>query len=235
MFFLPYGTAEKPGRIHFPVINVTLVVVNVLVFLVELTVLAHSGPTGFQNFITAHAFVPSSLHHSWLQPSLVAALFLHASLLHIVGNMLYLLPFGDNVEDRLGSARYLLFYLICGIGANLVYAVFNRHSMVPVLGASGAIAGVLGGYLALHPWGSQVKGIFLLIIIPLFIRLPAILFIGYWFILQLFSTVATLGQAQVQSTGGVAFMAHVAGFLIGLGLAPLLAKPVIKPQTSQLA
>jgi membrane associated rhomboid family serine protease len=144
---------------------------------------------------------------------------------------MYLLPFGDNVEDRLGHARYLLFYLICGVAANLVFAFFNPHTNVPLIGASGAIAGVLGGYIALHPTRSSVRGFLWIIIILIRVRLPALLFIGYWFVMQLFSSVASLGSAATANSGGVAFLAHVGGFLTGLILAPLLAKPA--PQTAK--
>lgn len=220
LFFIPYGTEERSGRRSFPIVNVLLVVANVAVFLVEIYILLTSGQKGFENFIGQHAFIPDAIGTPAAIVTIVTALFLHAGWLHIIGNMMYLLPFGDNVEDRLGHLRYLLFYLICGVGANLVYALFNPGSTIPLLGASGAIAGVLGGYLALHAFGSQVKGFLLILIVLVRINLPALVFIGYWFILQLFSTVASLGTSQ--ESGGVAFLAHVAGFLIGLVLAPLM-------------
>lgn len=115
--------------------------------------------------------------------------------------------------------------LVCGIAANLIFAAFNMRSQIPLIGASGAIAGVLGAYLALHTWGSNVKGIFFIVILFFRVQLPAVVFIGYWFIMQLFSSVASLGAGDVASqSGGVAFMAHVGGFIIGFILAPLLAK-----------
>jgi membrane associated rhomboid family serine protease len=220
LFFIPYGTREKSERRNFPVVNVLLVAANVVLFLLEIYILLNSGQKGLENFIGQHAFIPDSIGAPAGVLSIVTALFLHAGWLHIIGNMMYLLPFGDNVEDRLGHLRYLLFYLICGVGANIVYALFNPGSTVPLLGASGAIAGVLGGYLALHTFGSQVKGFLLIVVLLVRINLPALVFIGYWFILQLFSTVASLGAKE--ESGGVAFLAHVAGFIIGLILAPLM-------------
>jgi membrane associated rhomboid family serine protease len=189
------------------------------------------GEAGFESFLARYFFVPASLSYNVFQVTLITSLFLHAGLLHIAGNMMYLLPFGDNVEDRLGHARYLLFYLICGVAANLVFAFFNPHTNVPLIGASGAIAGVLGGYIALHPTRSSVRGFLWIIIILIRVRLPALLFIGYWFVMQLFSSVASLGSAATANSGGVAFLAHVGGFLTGLILAPLLAKPA--PQTAK--
>ncbi len=223
MFFIPYGTREKIPRRHFPIVTVLLVVANTFVFLWEMYLLSSQGEVAFNTFIDRFAFIPTQLSQGVLPLGILTALFLHAGLLHIVGNMLYLLPFGDNVEDRLGRFRYVVFYLLCGVTANLVFAAFNPHSTVPLLGASGAIAGVLGGYLALNPRGSRVRGIFLLIIIPLQVELPAILFIGYWFVMQVFSSVASLSVVGSQQAGGVAFLAHVGGFITGLILAPLLA------------
>jgi membrane associated rhomboid family serine protease len=234
VFFIPYSTAESRGRQRFPYVNVLLVLANLIVFIIEISVLASQGESGFANFIHRYSFQPSQFDTGWLQPTILTAMFMHAGFLHIIGNMMFLLPFGDNVEDRLGHIRYLLFYLICGVAATVIFALFNRHSNVPLLGASGAIAGVLGGYLALYPTGSRVKGFFFLIIIFFRIELPAILFIGYWFVMQLFSSIASLGagaSAQAQG-GGVAFLAHVGGFVVGLMLAPLLANNLPKSQQS---
>jgi membrane associated rhomboid family serine protease len=221
MFIIPYGTREKTVRKRFPYINVLLVAANIIAFAYETYVYSIKGTAGFEQFISAHAFVPVSLSHSLFQLSIVTALFLHAGLLHVVGNMLYLLPFGDNVEDSLGHARYLIFYFLCGIIANLVFAAFYPHSKVPILGASGAIAGVLGGYLALNPIGSTVKGFLFVIILLIRIQLPAYIFIGYWFVMQVFSSVASFGTSA--ENGGVAFLAHVGGFIAGFILAPVLA------------
>ncbi|MDB5166664.1 MAG: rhomboid family protein [Candidatus Saccharibacteria bacterium] len=231
MLFIPYGTDEASPRRAFPYINVFIVVANLIAFFVEYSVLATQGEAAFERLVAHYSFIPNSLEGNFLQVGLLTSLFLHAGIVHIIGNMLYLLPFGDNVEDRLGPIRYLLFYLICGVAANLIFALFNRHSNVPLIGASGAIAGVLGGYLALHPTHSSVKGIVWIVIFFFRLRLPAILFIGYWFIMQLFNTVATLGAANTVASGGVAFLAHVGGFVVGLVLAPILAKRNSQPAT----
>ena len=226
MFFIPYGTAEKTGRIRFPLVNISIVLVNIGVFLLAVQALFYSGDPGYNQFIDNLAFVPSSLAtEGLLQASLLTAMFVHAGLLHLVGNMLFLLPFGDNVEDRLGHAKYFLFYLACGLAATLIYALFNLDSRVPLVGASGAIAGVLGGYLALHPTGSTVKGFFVFIVIPLKVALPALVFILYWFTMQLISAFTGANQPESPGQGGVAFLAHIAGFVAGFMLAPLFAKP----------
>jgi membrane associated rhomboid family serine protease len=232
MFFIPYGTREAIGRLRFPYVTWLLVGINVLVFLFQAKLVLNGGDPALASFINHYAVVPRDITDGTpVEFSLIAAMFMHAGLLHIVGNMLYLLPFGDNVEDRLGHLRYLSFYLLCGIIASLVYVAFNPHSTVPLLGASGAIAGVLGGYLALHPKGI-VKGFLFLFIILIPISLPAVLFIGYWFIMQLFSSVASLGTATTES-GNVAFLAHVGGFIAGLILAPIFAATAKQPAPKQ--
>lgn len=222
MFFIPFGTREHEPRRSFPFITVMLVVLNLAAFIFEGYILYTLGPEGLNNLLNQLAVVPAEVTDTTpLEVGLLTSMFLHAGLLHFLGNMLYLLPFGDNVEDRLGHLRYLLFYLLCGLIATFVYIAFNRNSAVPLIGASGAIAGVLGGYLALHPRGT-VKGFFFIIIVFFRIDLPAFIFIGYWFIMQLFSSVASFGAGEAES-GGVAFLAHVGGFIAGVVLAPLLA------------
>lgn len=228
MFFIPYGTTEDQPRQHFPVVTLTLVAINVLVFLYEMSLLlnGNGNSSALDNFLTRYAVIPSQFTSGHLlQIGLLTSMFLHAGFLHIAGNMLYLLPFGDNVEDRLGKVRYVVFYLACGVIAALTFILFNQHTNAPLLGASGAIAGVLGGYLALQPRG-KVKGVFFLIIIPFLIRFPAWIFIVYWFVIQLFSSVASIGGAGESGSMTVAFVAHVGGFLAGLLLAPLLAATV---------
>jgi membrane associated rhomboid family serine protease len=223
MFFIPYGTREDTRKIRFPYITALLVAANIAIFIVELYMLATYGESGLNDFIMRYAAVPADFTDGTpLEIGLVSAMFLHGGLLHILGNMIYLLPFGDNVEDRLGHVRYLIFYLLCGFIATLVYTIFNLGSTTPLVGASGAVAGVLGGYLVLHPRG-RVKGFFFIIILLIPLTLPAILFIGYWFVMQLFGSVASLGADAVSSAGSVAFLAHVGGFLAGLVLAPLMA------------
>jgi membrane associated rhomboid family serine protease len=230
MFFIPYGTVEPYKRRLVPFVTWLIVAANVLAFAYELLIVGSSGNAGLNDFLQRYAVIPSGISGGLLWPGILTSLFLHGGVIHLLGNMIYLLPFGDNVEDRMGHGRYLLFYLICGVVASLTFVLFNPHDTVPMLGASGAIAGVLGGYLALHRRGI-VKGIFFLFIIFFPLRLPAFIFIGYWFLMQLFSSIASIGATAVQ-TGGVAFVAHVGGFLAGLVLAPLMAKkdhPALAP------
>jgi membrane associated rhomboid family serine protease len=140
----------------------------------------------------------------------LSSMFLHGGFLHILGNMWFLYIFGDNIEDRLGHLRYVVFYLLCGIGAGLIHLLTNWHSEMPTIGASGAIAGVMGGYLLLYPKAKVLTLIPILFFIQ-FIELPAFLFLGYWFFIQLFSA----GLTPV-NVGGVAFWAHVGGFVVGM-------------------
>lgn len=223
MFFIPYGTREDAPRRSFPVVTVILVSINIAVFVLEVYILLALGEGGLKDFLNRFAAVPAQITGgNPLQVGLLTSMFLHAGLLHIIGNMLYLLPFGDNVEDRLGKVRYLIFYILCGLIATITFILFNPRTNAPLLGASGAIAGVLAGYLALHPRG-VVKGFFFIIILFIRVDLPAVLFIGYWFIMQLFSSVASFGTAGETGGTSVAFVAHVGGFIAGLVLAPLLA------------
>lgn len=223
MFFIPYGTREDTPRKTFPHVTALIVAINVVVFAIEISILYHSGDRGLNDFVMRYAAIPSKFFHGHpLQIGLLTAMFLHAGLVHIIGNMIYLLPFGDNVEDRLGHFRYLIFYLVCGLIATLVFCLFNPNSNVPLIGASGAIAGVLGGYLRLYRNG-HVKGFFFIIILLIPITLPAILFIGYWFIVQLFGSFASLGATTASPGETVAFVAHVGGFIAGWLLAPVMA------------
>lgn len=225
MFFIPYGTREAFRKIRFPYITLLLVIINVTAFIYQILLLLNLGEPALNAFVTDYGATPADLTDGTpLEVGLFSAMFLHGGILHLVGNMIYLLPFGDNVEDRLGHARYLLFYLLCGLAATIIYTLFNANSTTPLIGASGAIAGVLGGYLALHPRG-KVKGLLFIIIILIPVTLPAILFIGYWFVMQLFSSVASLGTSAVSGGVSVAYLAHVGGFLAGLILAPLMALP----------
>lgn len=220
MFFVPFGTREKTERRRFPYVNVGIVLVCIGVFIWQTYVAATGGESALASFITTFAAIPQTVTDGTpLEVGLFTSMFLHASIVHLLGNMIYLLPFGDNVEDRLGHVRYLLFYILCGLVATLGFVLLNPHSNVPLLGASGAIAGVLGGYIVSQP-GAWVRGIFFLIIIPFRVDLPALIFIGYWFFMQLFSTLASYGGNPTE-TGGVAFAAHVVGFITGMILMPL--------------
>jgi membrane associated rhomboid family serine protease len=199
---LPIGDDNSMRR-GTPVVTYVLIVINVLVFLLELS----SGDA----FITQWAFVPTRFLANPVGDfiTLFTSMFMHGSWLHLGGNMLYLWIFGDNVEDRFGQAKFLIFYLLCGLGATFAQLAFSMDSSIPNLGASGAIAGVLGGYLLMFPQ-SRVSVLQGQRVIPV----PALFVIGFWFILQLFSSIGSI--AQTADTGGVAYMAHVGGFVTGL-------------------
>ncbi len=135
-------------------------------------------------------------------------MFLHSGFMHIAGNMLFLWIFGDNVEDYFGHFPYLLFYLVCGIGSGITHIIFNFHSNLPALGASGAISGVMGAYIILFPRARVLTLVFIF-----FIPIPAFIILGYWFLLQFLAGVSSVG---VSATGGVAWWAHIGGFLLGM-------------------
>lgn len=218
IFFIPYGTVEKSKRRIFPFVNIAIVIGCVAIYLYQVYIVATLGIPALTSFTNEYAAIPSEVTDSTpLEIGLLTSMFLHAGLLHFVGNMLYLLPFGDNIEDCIGHLRYGLFYILCGLAATIGFILLNPDTSTPLIGASGAIAGVLGGYLALHPKGT-VKGILIFVILLSRLNLPALVFIGYWFVLQLFSTVASLGTEEV---GGVAYSAHVIGFIAGLLLMPI--------------
>jgi membrane associated rhomboid family serine protease len=193
---------DNSSRRSVPVVTYILIVLNVLFFLVELS--------GGDAFITQWAFVPSRFLSNPAAdfPTLFTSMFMHAGWVHLGGNMLYLWIFGDNVEDRFGKVSFLIFYLLSGLGATATQLMFSLDSNIPNLGASGAIAGVLGAYILLFPQ-SRVSVLQGQRIIPV----PALMVIGLWFILQLFSGIGSISDTS--DTGGVAFMAHVGGFVAG--------------------
>lgn len=201
----------------FPIVNWILIVTNVLVFLMELSL----GPR-VEAFIAAFGVVPARLLSA---PGLsqlltiLTSMFLHGGWLHLISNMLALYIFGDNVEDRVGHGRYVVFYLVCGLIAALTHIAFSSTSAAPTIGASGAISGVLGAYFVLYP-SARVTTLIPIFILPWFVEIPAIVYLGFWFLSQLLNgTLAIVAGAQ--AFGGVAFWAHVGGFVAGL----LLVKP----------
>ena len=205
---LPIGDDDS-GRRSFPLVTYALIALNVAFFFVELS--------GGDAFIQKWAFVPKRF---LVNPgadflTLFTSMFMHGGWLHLGGNMLYLWIFGDNVEDRFGRVRYLAFYVVCGLAATGTQLLFSTGSSIPNLGASGAIAGVLGAYILLFPQGkvSVLQG-------QRVIPVSALVVIGLWFVLQLFSGVGSIVSAS--DTGGVAFMAHVGGFVAGILLTFLL-------------
>jgi len=189
-----------------PYITITIIALNGLAWLFELS-LPHDV---LNEFLAAFGVVPAYFS----TPTLVTSMFLHGSWSHVLGNMWYLWIFGDNVEDRMGHFRFLIFYLLCGIAAAFGQIFIDPTSTLPTIGASGAIAGVMGAYFVLYPQ-SRVLTLIPLIVFWEIVELPAIFLLGFWFLMQLFSAGAIAATANSQS-GGVAFMAHVAGFITGL-------------------
>ena len=211
---------DSNPRRTVPFVTYALVALNILAFLWEVSL----GPN-LERALFSVSFIPARfwITGNWIADlmTIVISMFLHGGLLHIGSNMLYLWIFGDNIEDRLGHGRYLIFYLACGFLATLAHAIFSPGSRVPAIGASGAIAGVLGAYLLLFPHAR------VLTLIPIFFfitlrELPAVILLGLWFVLQLFSGVGSLGVTDAQDLGGVAYFAHIGGFVAGLVLIGVL-------------
>jgi membrane associated rhomboid family serine protease len=212
---------DKNRSRMIPFVNYTIIGVCLLLFIHELSL--DERLTSFvQKFAVAPATVSAAVrgHAVTVTPfvPLVTSMFLHGGWLHLLGNMLYLYIFGDNVEDRLGHGGYLLFYLFCGVGSAIVQVYSNPSSSVPLLGASGAIAGVLGAYLILYPRARILTLIPLGIIFPI-VEIPAFFFLGFWFFLQLLQAVFLSDGAS--GGGGVAWWAHFGGFVIGALLLPI--------------
>jgi membrane associated rhomboid family serine protease len=204
----------QPRQI-FPYVTVSVIVLNVLFFLYELSL----GDRELGRFLQGYAFIPARFFEpgQWVQDgrAILLSMFLHGGWAHLLGNMLYLWIFGDNVEERLGHSGYILFYLFCGCFATMAHAFTDTESIVPTIGASGAISGVLGAYLVMFPRARVLT----LIPIGYFIRiaeLPALAVLGLWFVLQLFSGTLSLGSQQ---SGGVAWWAHIGGFVAGMAIA----------------
>jgi membrane associated rhomboid family serine protease len=198
-----------------PFVTIGIIALNVLAFWFELSL----SPNTRQLFLRAYGVVPADF--AWL--TLFSSMFLHGGWLHIIGNMWYLWIFGDNVEDRLGHGRYLVFYLLCGAVAALAQTLVNPDSYVPTIGASGSIAGVMGAYFVLYPRSRVLTLIPLFIFIEI-IEIPALFFLGFWFLMQLFSGAGSIAQTT-GTQGGIAFWAHVAGFLAGLGGVFIFRRP----------
>jgi membrane associated rhomboid family serine protease len=206
-----------------PIVTIGIIVLCALVFLWQQTLSQEAGMIA----VYAYGVVPTLLFHNDSLPpeiarippelSILTSMFMHGGWMHIIGNMLYLWIFGNNIEDRLGHVRFVLFYLLCGAAAALTQSVIDTHSDVPMIGASGAIAGVLGAYMILFPRAH------VLVLIPLgffsqVMRLPALLVLGFWFVLQLFQG----GLIAANGEGGVAYWAHIGGFAAGIVLIFLL-------------
>lgn len=220
---------DSPRAQRFPFVNIAIILVNALAFYFELTM----GPVRLEAFINHFGLIPARLLAvDFSAPAsafagvgpLFTSMFIHAGWVHIIGNMLFLWIFGDNVEDRLGHVGYALFYMLCGIGAGLAHAflttAISGGSAVPTIGASGAIAGVMGAYVVLYP-RARVLTLIPVIFYAWFIEVPAWIYLGIWVVIQLFTGVLDLAGA---TTGGVAWWAHVGGFAAGVVLVCIFPK-----------
>jgi membrane associated rhomboid family serine protease len=200
-----------------PYVTISLIVVNALVFVYEL-MLSEGELDAFMMFF---GLVPAAF--SWV--AVLTSMFVHGGLLHAAGNMLFLWIFGDNVEDRMGHGRFLAFYLLCGIAAALAQTWTAPDSVIAMVGASGAIAGIMGAYIVLYPRSRIVT------LVPIFffiqiIEVPAVVFLGIWFVLQLISGVGSIAAATGgEPAGGIAFWAHVAGFVAGVSGVLVFRRP----------
>ncbi len=198
---------------HYPYVNTALIAFNVILYLVEL-----GQAEGLNRFLYIYGLVPARYTVDQIGSyftagqqflSLFSFMFLHGGFLHLLGNMWSLYIFGDNIEDRLGPVRYIVFYLLCGIASGLSHLVLNLNSTVPVIGASGAIAGVMGAYFILYP-NAKILTLIPIFFFPYFIEIPAFVFLGLWFVLQF------LSAAGSGSAGGIAWWAHIGGFIFGI-------------------
>jgi membrane associated rhomboid family serine protease len=189
-----------------PYVTVTIIILNAIAWFYEL-----SMPDRMLNrFLFLYGIVPAAYSNA----TLITSMFLHGSWSHVIGNMWYLWIFGDNVEDRVGHGRFLIFYLLCGAAAGLGQVMMDPTSTLPTVGASGAIAGVMGAYFVLYPH-SRVLTLIPWIFIQI-VELPAILLLGFWFLMQLVNAGAVAATASTRGGGGIAFAAHVAGFIVGV-------------------
>jgi membrane associated rhomboid family serine protease len=205
-----------------PVVTIALIAVCTIVFLWEITLSDDQAEAAVYllGFIPAVLFGRAQLQEHWVSPgvSVVTAMFMHGGWMHVIGNMLYLWIFGDNVEDRVGHVRFVFFYLICGAVAALAQALPDMGSKVPIIGASGAVSGVLGAYIVLYPRANVLVGVPFFLVFQTF-RVPAWVVLGMWFVGQLASSLLA-----AQGQGGVAFGAHVGGFLAGVVLIRLFVR-----------
>jgi membrane associated rhomboid family serine protease len=191
-----------------PTVNLVLIAMNVVVFLYELSMPNYA----LNRFIMTHGLVPDRLSYV----SILTSMFIHGGFLHIAGNMWFLWIFGRGVEDILGHAKYLFLYFACGFAAALLFILLNANSTVPTVGASGAIAGVMGAYLIKFP-RAYIRTLVFIVVFITTIDIPAFFLLLYWFAIQFFSGLGSVGYSA-QMSGGVAWFAHVGGFLAGMAL-----------------
>jgi len=206
----------NPSR-SAPVVTLLIIFLCVFVFVFELSL----GRDGLDDFLHSYAVIPERYLQHWgldQAATVFSSMFLHAGWVHLTSNMWYLHVFGDNVEDRMGHFRFLIFYLVCGAAAAVLQVMFAPDSSLPMVGASGAIAGVLGAYLVLFP-EARIITFIPIFLIPYFVEIPALFYLGFWFVMQFFTGIFSLGVSQhVGADGGVAWWAHVGGFVTGIVL-----------------
>lgn len=203
---------ENRGMRSRPYVTWGLIALNIIIFLYQLTL---SKPD-LEQFFSDWGTVPSYISNGDQLYTLITCMFLHGGWLHIGGNMLFLWVFGDNIEDTMGHGRFLAFYLLCGIAASALQVVIDTQSTTPMIGASGAISGVLAAYLLLYPQG-KIRTL-LIIGVPIMVLIPAWGMIGYWIVIQFINGLASLGPTTAETKGGVAYFAHIGGFLAGAAL-----------------
>jgi len=208
-----------------PVVTIVLILINSLVWLYEVSLgaaadrfLVEYGLTPFR-FLHYYRYSGGFIDNALLPLS--CSIFMHAGWLHVIGNMWFLWIFGDNVEDRLGHAKYLIFYLLCGLGSSLIHVMFNQGSQIPTVGASGAISGVLGAYLVSFPH-ARIYTLLIIVVIIRFVELPAFIFLIIWFAFQFISGASQIGAGG--DVGGVAYWAHMGGFVVGILLLWIMPK-----------
>ncbi len=215
---IPLGDSSRRPK-HYPIVTAAIIAVNGFVFLLELL--------GGDAFVMRWSEIPATIvaGHHWI--TILTAMFMHAGWMHIIGNMVFLWAFGPEVEDAMGRLQYLGFYLLSGLAASLAQTAMMPHSTVPNLGASGAIAGVMGAFLITYPH-DRIRTLLLIGWFVDITAIPAALLIGLWFLIQLLSQVGSI--ATVQSGGGVAYAAHVGGFIFGAVMARIFERfqPVAK-------
>jgi membrane associated rhomboid family serine protease len=222
-----FPVGDTVPRLNPPVATWSLILINGIVFFIELSLPEPALKHFFFTFglVPAYYSHPLWAAHAGFPPGdywpFLTSMFLHGSWLHIIGNMWVLWIFGDNVEDRMGPVRFVIFYTLCGLAAGITQCFVTPDSTIPTVGASGAIAGVMGAYFLLFPL-ARIIVLFPVLIFPVFFELPAILFLGYWALLQVFG--GTLSLASAQTVGGIAWWAHVGGFVTGIVLCFFFAR-----------
>jgi membrane associated rhomboid family serine protease len=231
-----FPLSDDNPRTSTPVVTWSLIAACILVYLWQLSA-GGDGEAVFFGFgmiparLFGYADLPPGIPSVPASLTLFTSMFMHGGLLHLGGNMLFLYIFGDNIEDSMGRLRYLIFYLLCGVAAALSQAFIEPASEVPMIGASGAISGVLGAYILLHPRATVRTLIFLGFFVTI-LHIPAMIVLGFWFVIQFFSAAATPSDAE----GGVAFWAHIGGFVAGMALVYFFKKPsvdVMQPPQSR--